>query len=526
MDTAYDFITPELFHLLFFKQKNIVVFPYTNMDNLTPLESFLAGYKVEPLDGTALYNLVEILEFSSTNPYLEIPSFYIISSIGKEQLNEIVQLENIHCIINLSEKPSKALSQNKDFVIFNNKTHSFSNYDFTNIDLSFEKSVIQDAKSLQFLLDKVSSLKNIANDLYIEICNSGSAEKFPQIIQDLDPKYHKKLLEFVSNYYRINIPDYESKPTKKIKKKKEETSKVINSKYSEQYERVKEINPRIFTVFKNVLQDYKKNFDDSNLSIDQLFPNKFYVYLMENYWRNGIPENLITDLYNRMIGQSGFTDDDYFDLEHIMAILEIPQEITEKLLSDREKLDKRDVVIRKSNGVTTRKYTVAEGNIFKEIPSVNNADSFGKWIFDKVNKIESLLGIEQSQRDTKSIEKIHETIQKSIKDAEESLNSGRYEEFLRLKYLTIEKFAELIQAKILEIPDVEGSELKISDIFEKIENELGIKVADLKDLTRWRRFRNKVIHENQKIRKEEALEANDFFDGVLSNLRRVLLLNS
>ncbi|MDX1797557.1 MAG: hypothetical protein R3255_02805 [Candidatus Lokiarchaeia archaeon] len=63
MDTGSDFIKPEFLNIIFFQQKNLVIFPYVDLKHLHALEKFTVGYNVVDLETTALHNHKEILEF-------------------------------------------------------------------------------------------------------------------------------------------------------------------------------------------------------------------------------------------------------------------------------------------------------------------------------------------------------------------------------------------------------------------------------------------------------------------------------
>ncbi|MFX1277712.1 MAG: hypothetical protein ACFFAT_22055, partial [Promethearchaeota archaeon] len=73
MDTGTDFIRPEFLNILFFQQKNLVIFPYVDVKHLHALEIFTVGYTVIDLESTALHNIKEILEFEKDNSYSQSP---------------------------------------------------------------------------------------------------------------------------------------------------------------------------------------------------------------------------------------------------------------------------------------------------------------------------------------------------------------------------------------------------------------------------------------------------------------------
>ena len=127
MDTELDFISPEFFNLLFFNQKNLIIYPYVDLKHLLPLESFLIGYNVEHLDATALYNLCEIIEYSGEDAYTQTPAFYLITNLNKEDIKKIERIKNLHCIININQIPPKSTLLSGKFVVFNKKNQNFLN---------------------------------------------------------------------------------------------------------------------------------------------------------------------------------------------------------------------------------------------------------------------------------------------------------------------------------------------------------------------------------------------------------------
>ncbi len=125
-------------------------------------------------------------------------------------------------------------------------------------------------------------------------------------------------------------------------------------------------------------------------------------------------------------------------------------------------------------------------------------------------------------------QKINETILKTddqlteiTKDAEAAYASKRYEEYVRLRYLAIEKRVTLIYVKYHNrlLPD----DVVIEDIIHDFETKIKTTIVTNDDLTNWRRTRNKVIHDNYKISPQMAGKAQKFFDDL--DMKLVDLLN-
>ncbi len=105
-----------------------------------------------------------------------------------------------------------------------------------------------------------------------------------------------------------------------------------------------------------------------------------------------------------------------------------------------------------------------------------------------------------------------------INEINEDLNSAyesnRFEEFIRLKFLSIEKMADLLYLKLFEKELTKENDLQLEDIFKKIEEKLNEKFVDYEELKNWRVIRNKIAHEHYKINKDKVERSKKFFDGL------------
>lgn len=389
MDTSFDFVSAELFHLLFFKQKNLIIYPYVDLSHLSPIKSFLAGFNVEVLDATALYNLAEVLEFSAVDEYSQVPTFHLITNISNKELKKIHKIENIHCIINSNEKPASNVILDTNFVVYDKKNQKFPNYKFDDVDLSFENKIIQGAKSLEFLSDEVQSIKNMGNKIFLEINNTGKIEGALSLLENIDIMHRERILEFVENYYKIVIPKYDHRLIEKIPQTTRKRNSVINPTFIKQYNDIQALNTKVLRSFIEALEDYKKRFDDSNLSIDQLYPDKFFYYLREHHWREDIPQKFLSDWYNRFASYENLDEGDYNDFNAALSIL--GASLSSTLQIGEVASDVKEVKPIKTT-LMDRSKEFPESNIIKEIPSINNIDTFREWIVSKLDKIDALLG--------------------------------------------------------------------------------------------------------------------------------------
>ena len=154
MDVGEDFLTPEFLNILFFEQKSLVIFPYVDLKHLHTLEIFTPGYIPIDLESTALNNIKSFLESERNNSYSQSPTIYFISNVDKQKVQEIMEIKDIHCIINSNENLAD-LANGSQFVFYNKKTKRFINYDDDNIDLEFERSIVSDAPDKILLQNKI-----------------------------------------------------------------------------------------------------------------------------------------------------------------------------------------------------------------------------------------------------------------------------------------------------------------------------------------------------------------------------------
>jgi len=91
MDTEFDFITPEFLNVLFFQQKNLVIFPYVDLEHLRSLQVFAVGYDVVDIDSTVVHNLSDIIEFEAGS-YSQQPTFYFVLNPKTKEIEELIKV--------------------------------------------------------------------------------------------------------------------------------------------------------------------------------------------------------------------------------------------------------------------------------------------------------------------------------------------------------------------------------------------------------------------------------------------------
>lgn len=130
-----------------------------------------------------------------------------------------------------------------------------------------------------------------------------------------------------------------------------------------------------------------------------------------------------------------------------------------------------------------------------------------------------------NQSQSRFLNNLIKKIEIVTKDADEAFELKRFEEFVRLKFLSVEKVCLLVYLKIFEKSFPEEKQLKIDDILYEIENKKNEKIVDHEQLKKWRRIRNRIAHDHVKIKEEKAIEAKEFFDMLVDKLEK-LAINS
>ena len=387
MDTGIDFIQPDFLNLLFFQQKNLVVFPYVDLKHLHTLEIFAAGHSIVDLESTALYNIREIVEYEATNSYSQNPSFFFIYNINQENLKEIMTIDNVRCVINTNEKIDNTLQTN-GFIIYNKKSKSFLNFDKSKLNLEFEKELISSSENIVILQDKIQKIKNEATKIFTEINQKGKILNLSDILSDYDPKYWDKILEFVKIYFNIELPQINKNQyiSKNIENRNKTSKKPVLKDFSEEYEIIISQNKNIAKEFVQLLHDYRsKHVNPSNLDLEQLYnPQKLYNYLRNHHWNPQISEDFLIDWIKMENTRIKLTENDISDFEKIFRLLNISDDLLSQKITNL--FDYKDETVKNTRKEPTRNKEK------HSIPSIKNFKEFKKWILKKFDEIENLIG--------------------------------------------------------------------------------------------------------------------------------------
>ena len=385
MDTGYDYITPEFLNLIFFQQKSIVIFPYLDLKYLHSLEIFAVGYNIIDLDGTAIHNIVDVLEHESYNSYSQNPSLFIISNITEAQLRHITTLDSIHCIININQNLEKFPIEGNGFVFYNKKSKKFLNFNVESADLSFEKWLIKNSQNQSILQDKIIKIKSIATQLFTEINNDADKKQLIELLSEYKKKHWDKIIQFTENYYQIEFPQL---PRGHISSNS--VTEEPLDEHLQEYELIIKSNANIAGEFVKALHEYRsKKVNPANLELMELFsPRQLFCYLRKHHWDQGIPEDFIQEWVDMDITQYPLSKSDQQDFLSLFSKLNIPSSNIEFPKIKKEQiLPSSDETYKK----TKNKELTVKNETNPAIPSVQDFPLFKKWIFNKLDQIETRL---------------------------------------------------------------------------------------------------------------------------------------
>ncbi|MFW9930955.1 MAG: hypothetical protein ACFFD1_16320, partial [Candidatus Thorarchaeota archaeon] len=295
MDTGYDYITPEFFNLIFFQQKNIVIFPYLDLKHLHSLEIFAIGYNIIDLDATAIHDIINLLEHESYNSYSQNPTMFFISNVTQDQLQKIIALDSIRCIINTNEIIENFSIEESNFIFYNKKSKKFLNFNPESIDFNLETWMIKSSQNQSILQDNIVKIKSIANQLFTELNHNGEKKKLIEILSEYEKEYWDKIIQFTENYYQIKVPEL---PRVRISPNLAQEKSL--DEHSEEYKAIMKSNSQIAREFVQAIHEYRSNkVNSANLELLELFsPRKLYNYLRKHHWEQGIPEDFLQDWVN------------------------------------------------------------------------------------------------------------------------------------------------------------------------------------------------------------------------------------
>ncbi len=380
MDTGYDFITPEFFNILFFTQRNLVIYPYVDIKHIHSLDCFTVGHDLIDIDSTGLENLHDIVEYETNNSYSQQPTLYYLLNVNMEDIEKLLASPNIRCIINTSDNVEHLANGNK-FIFYNKKNNSFLNYQLERETLSFEQHLIQSSQNEEVLLDEILKIKSIATKIYSDVNANTNSDNFPTLLSDYDQVYWDKILSFTKQYFNVEIPKF---TRQKIVLKKKSIASLKDFSY--EYEFILKTNRKIGKKFIQLLHDYRYDkVNPANLEIDQLYyPKKLYNYLRNRHWTKGIPQDFITNWVQKLCTNSHLDENDRLDFQIIFDKLHINSIQGFGVIPESQPTKKpiRDI-IEIENSTSER--------IMEVIPPIENFQEFKNWLLKKLDELQSLI---------------------------------------------------------------------------------------------------------------------------------------
>ena len=391
MDTGRDFIQPEFLNILFFRQKNLVIFPYVDLKHLYSLEAFTAGHRIIEFEGTAINDLRGIIEYESLNSYSQSPSIYLCYNLDKKRVKEVMNIEGIRCIIN-TKFDVRDLANGSDFIFYNKKNMKFINFDKEVSDLSFERYLIDSSENVEILHTKIQNIKLLASRFFLEINKSSNVKDALKVFGGYDQKYWSSLLDFVKYYYNIKLPDMSEIELPKLSNKPAPSKLTRREKdFSEEYVVILDKNKVIAKEFIQLLHKYRReHVNPSNLDLEQLYnPLKLFNYLRNNHWKREIPKDFIIEWLKMTNTRYILSNDDLNDFQVIFKHLGISDKVFSKLISDTpdNSSDNAEDAAFVAPKVKSKHSVKEEKN-----PSVSDDFvKFKSWILDLFKKVEDLI---------------------------------------------------------------------------------------------------------------------------------------
>ena len=407
MDTEYDFITPEFLNILFFQQKNLVIFPYVDLKHLRSLQVFAVGHDVVDIDSTVIHNLSDIIEFEASS-YSQQPTFYFVLNPKTEEIEKLINSPKVRCVVNTREIV-ESLANGTRFVFYNKKSKTFVNYEPEKQDLSFEKHLIRSYPDQQLLLDEMIKIKSIATKIFLQLNESSNADNLPKFLRDYDQTYWDKILGFTRLYYDIEIPNFD-RP--KLLPRKNDTSEPKKEKdYSAEYEDIMKFNRKIGQKFIQLIHNYRfEKVNPANLEVPQLFyPQKLYNYLRNHHWEKGIPQEFVSEWIRAATSDFSLTENDHMEFQMVLNKLDLPYALPQfdaeresepmTVSSSHLKCETPTQIVRKKTDPKTVHSPVKKVKQARSdsIPSIENFREFRLWTLTKLDELEKAARFSQKK---------------------------------------------------------------------------------------------------------------------------------
>ena len=393
IDTGLDFIQPEFLSILFFQQKNLVVFPYVDLKHLHGLENFTVGYNIIDLESTALYNIKEIIEFEANNSYSQNKTLFFIYGLDKAKVQEIMDIKGIRCVLNTNDDVKMLANGNKEFVFYNKKNNAFINYHTPPDELKFEHHLISTSQNETILYEKIQKIKIVATKIFTEINTHPESYELgiSKILQDYDLSYWEKILDFTRSYFQIEIPVKNlTRNSGAIKQTLAPDSNEQHIDILREFSFVKSLNKHIANEFVKLLHVYRgEKVNPAHLEIEQMYhPQKLYVYLRTHHWKDKIDPYFFSQLSQMKLTGYRLTHKDKEDL------LTLCNKFGAKMNIPPDNTARKTAVIPQRNLVSKSEFSVHEHHLKENqslIPKAKDLDKYKAFVFKRLREIEELL---------------------------------------------------------------------------------------------------------------------------------------
>lgn len=370
-----------------------MIFPHVDLKHLRALEAFAVGYNLIDFEATALYNIREMVK-SDAESYSQTPNCHLIYSLDKTKASQLLDLEGIHVILNVTQNCTDLInSAHEDFIFYNKKSAKFLNYNFSDVDLELEQMIITLGKTYEMIRDELQRIKHTATQIYTALMDDPEAFDINTILHKYNFRERKKIIELTENYYDIILPDngVPSKLKNKTNEVKTTPPKITKSDsstnpaldFSKEFTIIRERNKHIFQVFINELDEYRqKKVNESNLELRDMFmPNKLYNYLRRHHWSDTIPEEFLLQWKAALTKNGGLSHEEKVDFEVILRGLNIKNTIIDDIIhGGRGDLEQENKNIPQEPQVS-----------LDIIPSVADFSEFKTWMVKRIAYIEKKL---------------------------------------------------------------------------------------------------------------------------------------
>jgi hypothetical protein len=260
---------------------------------------------------------------------------YLLHNCSQDQLEEILEMNQLRCIININQEIKPDLIDGHNYILYNKKQKKIIG-DFSE-DLEYEKTLIHNTEKTITLHNQLQKMFIEATTMF-ECISKGEQDEVKDILVKYPKHIRVKLLDFIELYFEITIPE-KKKLLKSISEKRvnvptEEREQENLRKIRISSENKAQIQKEYNLIMKNVnigrefiqlLHKYKaKHVNQSNLDMDQLInPSKLYLYLRTHHWKEGIPHDFIIKWVQMKNTQGKVKEDTKRSLRELINALNI-----------------------------------------------------------------------------------------------------------------------------------------------------------------------------------------------------------